>query len=95
MILGDVGLFHHRLYLLLLGRVGRVVLSVVHIVVAGTFVELQGRPILRIIIVGDPGDTPELQGVRVGRAGDIGEQLVEVDILSLDADTQDGLPLLL
>src|SRR5579884_155484 len=89
----DVGLLQQSLCGLLLGGIRGVVLAVVHVVVGNALIELQGGPVLRVGIVGDPGDAPELQAMRVvGGSGDIVEQFVEVDGGRLDADAQHGLP---
>src|SRR5579859_1271273 len=59
-ILVEIGLFQCLLHLLLLGCVCRMVLTIVAVIIARTFVELEGGPVLWVIIVGDPGNTPEL-----------------------------------
>src|SRR5713226_9718178 len=69
------------------------ILTVVNLVVGRACAELQRGPVLWVGIVGDPGDTPELQALWiVQRCFTIREQLVEILGSRFDTDTQRVLP---
>ena len=69
-------------------------MTIIHSIVKCANVELECQPVLRIGIVGDPTWTSiELQAFGIiDRGLLIGDQLVEVDVVDFDTDTQHILP---
>src|SRR5579883_1158960 len=60
-VLLDISLFQQLLRRYLRGRIVAEVLAIVPVVIGSTLVELQGGPVLRIGVVGDPAQPPHLQ----------------------------------